>query len=123
MRASAKRSPAGWDLPPRRSVARVAETLEFGVFIPQGWRFDLVGIDTADMVRAGTVDYVLVIGVEKLSDFTDKHDRGSAFIFGDGAGAAWLHAHGEVLDQVVEGDSATYEVRLSPKEYERFLSR
>lgn len=44
MRASAKRSPAGWDLPPRRSVARVAETLEFGVFIPQGWRLDLVGI-------------------------------------------------------------------------------
>lgn len=41
-----------------------------------------------DMVRAGTADYVLVVGVEKLSDFTDKHDRGSAFIFGDGAGAA-----------------------------------
>jgi 3-oxoacyl-[acyl-carrier-protein] synthase III len=41
-----------------------------------------------DMVRAGTVDYVLVVGVEKLSDFTDKYDRGSAFIFGDGAGAA-----------------------------------
>ena len=30
----------------------------------------------------------LVVGVEKLSDFTDKNDRGSAFIFGDGAGAA-----------------------------------
>ncbi|WP_299520705.1 beta-ketoacyl-ACP synthase III [uncultured Serinicoccus sp.] len=41
-----------------------------------------------DMVRAGSVDTVLVVGVEKLSDFTDKHDRGSAFIFGDGAGAA-----------------------------------
>ena len=47
------------------------------------------GISMAnDMVRAGTVDYVLVIGVEKLSDFTDKYDRGTAFIFGDGAGAA-----------------------------------
>ena len=47
------------------------------------------GISLAnDMVRAGTADYVLVIGVEKLSDFTDKHDRSSAFIFGDGAGAA-----------------------------------
>ncbi len=41
-----------------------------------------------DMVRGGSADYVLVIGVEKLSDFTDKTDRGSAFIFGDGAGAA-----------------------------------
>jgi 3-oxoacyl-[acyl-carrier-protein] synthase III len=41
-----------------------------------------------DMVRGGSAQYVLVIGVEKLSDFTDRTDRGSAFIFGDGAGAA-----------------------------------
>jgi 3-oxoacyl-[acyl-carrier-protein] synthase III len=41
-----------------------------------------------DMVRSGTAAYVLVIGVEKLSDFTDNTDRSSAFIFGDGAGAA-----------------------------------
>jgi 3-oxoacyl-[acyl-carrier-protein] synthase-3 len=41
-----------------------------------------------DMVRGGSAEYVLVIGVEKLSDFTDRTDRGSAFIFGDGAGAA-----------------------------------
>lgn len=41
-----------------------------------------------DMVRGGSAEFVLVIGVEKLSDFTDKHDRGTAFIFGDGAGAA-----------------------------------
>lgn len=41
-----------------------------------------------DMVRGGSAEYVLVVGVEKLSDFTDRTDRGSAFIFGDGAGAA-----------------------------------
>jgi 3-oxoacyl-[acyl-carrier-protein] synthase-3 len=41
-----------------------------------------------DMVRSGGAKFVLVVGVEKLSDFTDKTDRGSAFIFGDGAGAA-----------------------------------
>ncbi|HEY8654311.1 MAG TPA: beta-ketoacyl-ACP synthase III [Dermatophilaceae bacterium] len=41
-----------------------------------------------DMVRGGSATFVLVIGVEKLSDFTDKTDRGSAFIFGDGAGAS-----------------------------------
>ncbi len=41
-----------------------------------------------DMVRVGTADYVLVVGVEKLSDFTDPYDRSTAFIFGDGAGAA-----------------------------------
>jgi 3-oxoacyl-[acyl-carrier-protein] synthase III len=40
------------------------------------------------MVRAGSSKYVLVIGVERLSDMTDKHDRSTAFIFADGAGAA-----------------------------------
>jgi 3-oxoacyl-[acyl-carrier-protein] synthase-3 len=40
-----------------------------------------------DMVRGGSAEYVLVVGVEKLSDFTDLNDRGTAFIFGDGAGA------------------------------------
>jgi 3-oxoacyl-[acyl-carrier-protein] synthase-3 len=42
----------------------------------------------ADMVRAGSAGYVLVIGVERLSDITDLRDRGTAFIFADGAGAA-----------------------------------
>ena len=41
-----------------------------------------------DMIRGGSAEFVLVVGVEKLSDFTDPTDRGSAFIFGDGAGAA-----------------------------------
>ncbi|HEY3535753.1 MAG TPA: beta-ketoacyl-ACP synthase III [Pedococcus sp.] len=42
----------------------------------------------SDMVRGGSAQHVLVVGVEKLSDFTDPHDRGTAFIFGDGAGAS-----------------------------------
>lgn len=41
----------------------------------------------SDMVRGGSADYVLLVGVEKLSDFTDPTDRGTAFIFADGAGA------------------------------------
>jgi len=47
------------------------------------------GISLAsDMVRAGTADHVVVIGVERLSDLTDSYDRSTAFIFADGAGAA-----------------------------------
>jgi 3-oxoacyl-[acyl-carrier-protein] synthase-3 len=42
----------------------------------------------SDMVRGGSAKYVLVIGVERLSDLTDVLDRGTAFIFADGAGAA-----------------------------------
>jgi 3-oxoacyl-[acyl-carrier-protein] synthase-3 len=42
----------------------------------------------SDMVRAGSAKHVLVIGVERLTDITSLNDRGTAFIFADGAGAA-----------------------------------
>ena len=42
----------------------------------------------ADCVRTGTADHVLVIGSEKLLPMVDQDDRGTAFLFGDGAGAA-----------------------------------
>jgi 3-oxoacyl-(acyl-carrier-protein) synthase III len=42
----------------------------------------------ADLVRGGSAGHVLVIGVERLSEITDPTDRGTAFIFADGAGAA-----------------------------------
>lgn len=41
----------------------------------------------SDAVRAGTARHVLVVGVERMSDFLDVADRSTAFIFGDGAGA------------------------------------
>lgn len=41
-----------------------------------------------DVVRGGSSTYVLVIGVEKLTDWIDLTDRSTAFIFADGAGAA-----------------------------------
>ena len=47
------------------------------------------GISLAsDFVRAGSARHVLVIGVERMTDILDLSDRGTAFIFGDGAGAA-----------------------------------
>jgi 3-oxoacyl-[acyl-carrier-protein] synthase-3 len=49
----------------------------------------------SDLVRGGSAGHVLVVGVERLSDITDPTDRGTAFIFSDGAGA------------VVVGPSAT----------------
>jgi 3-oxoacyl-[acyl-carrier-protein] synthase-3 len=44
----------------------------------------------SDMIRSGTAKHVLVIGVERLSDITSLKDRGTAFLFADGAGAAVL---------------------------------
>lgn len=42
----------------------------------------------SDMIRAGSARHVLVIGVEKLSEWVNVDDRGTAFLFADGAGAA-----------------------------------
>jgi 3-oxoacyl-[acyl-carrier-protein] synthase-3 len=39
-------------------------------------------------VQAGTARHVLVVGAEKLSDWTDWDDRSTSIIFADGAGAA-----------------------------------
>jgi 3-oxoacyl-(acyl-carrier-protein) synthase III len=41
----------------------------------------------ASLIRAGTARHVLVVGVERMSDLLDPADRGTAFLFGDGAGA------------------------------------
>ncbi|MFI5775805.1 beta-ketoacyl-ACP synthase III [Nocardia sp. NPDC051570] len=43
--------------------------------------------NAANLVRSGQARYVLVIGVERLSDLLDPADRTCAFIFADGAGA------------------------------------
>jgi GTP-binding protein HflX len=41
----------------------------------------------------------------------------------DGAGAAWLHAHGEVLGQSDEDGRSFYDVRLAPADHDRFMQR
>ncbi len=43
--------------------------------------------NAANLVRSGQARYVLVIGVERLTDLLDPADRTCAFIFADGAGA------------------------------------
>lgn len=41
----------------------------------------------SDLVKGGTARNVLVIGVERLTDTVNPADRGTAFLFADGAGA------------------------------------
>src|SRR5699024_1768123 len=54
------------------------------------------GIAQADaLVRSGVARHVLVIGVEKMSDFIDPSDRTISFLLGDGAGAAIVSASDE----------------------------
>lgn len=57
----------------------------------------MYGVITAQQfVASGAYDYVLVVGVEKLSKIIDWEDRNTAVLFGDGAGAT-------VLGKVSEG--------------------
>lgn len=44
----------------------------------------------SQFIKAGTYRKVLVIGAETLSKITDKTDRNTSIVFGDGAGAAVL---------------------------------
>jgi 3-oxoacyl-[acyl-carrier-protein] synthase III len=39
-------------------------------------------------IRSGASKYVVIIGVERLTDMTNRSDRSTAFLFADGAGAA-----------------------------------
>ena len=48
---------------------------------------------TADhAIRAGAATSAIVVGVDKMSDFTDYADRTTCVLFGDGAGAAVITA-------------------------------
>jgi 3-oxoacyl-[acyl-carrier-protein] synthase III len=60
-----------------------------------GFSYALGTVDHA--IRAGAARNALVIGAEKLSDFTDWTDRSTCIIFGDGAGAA-------VVTKAADGD-------------------
>ncbi|UYY59010.1 GTPase HflX [Sphingomonas sp. S2-65] len=68
-------------------------------------------------------------GVDALVDaiagkLTKEHRRYTiALDPADGAGAAWLHQHGEVCDHWVEDGQAVYEVRMAPRDLERFETR
>ena len=58
-----------------------------------GFAYALGTVDHA--IRAGAARNAIVIGAEKLSDFTDWTDRSTCIIFGDGAGAAVVTAAAE----------------------------
>jgi 3-oxoacyl-[acyl-carrier-protein] synthase-3 len=62
-----------------------------------GFSYALATVDHA--IRAGAARHALVIGAEKLSEFTDWTDRSTAILFGDGAGAA-------VVSSTVDGEPA-----------------
>jgi len=77
----------------------------------------LYGLDLADRyVRTGGAKTALVIGAETLSRITNWEDRGTAVLFGDGAGCVVLQASDEpgVLSTHIHADGE-YEELLQVK--------
>ncbi len=83
-----------------------------------GRRDDVVAISA--LTGEGVAELIETVAAR----LTAGHQRYTVVLdTADGAGAAWLHQHGEVLEQAVDGERATYEVRMAPKDHERFLTR
>ncbi|GAB3818474.1 beta-ketoacyl-ACP synthase III [Kribbella italica] len=104
----------------------IATQIAVGVGAPTAAAFDIsaacagfcYGVAMAsDLVRGGSAKYVLAIGVERLSDITDRTDRSTAFIFADGAGAAVIGPSDEPgIGPVVWGSDGTQHELISQKE-------
>ncbi len=80
-----------------------------------GWLYALeVG---RSLIRAGTARKLLVVTAELLSRITNPNDHGTAFLFGDGAGAAVLMAApgGHRLNRMhLSGDASFFEAIQRP---------
>jgi len=84
---------------PDHRLPSTACDLQAALGIEGCWAFDVVaacpgwvyGLSVAEgLMAAGHGDTILVVGAEKLSSIVDPEDRGTAILFGDGAGAGIL---------------------------------
>lgn len=104
----------------------------------EAWnKLDLLDGERRDelLAEAGKRDDVVALsalsgeGIDMLVDkvaalLTQGHRRYTIKLDpSDGAGAAWLHQHGDVVEHWMDGDRAVYEVRMAPKDHERFAVR
>jgi 3-oxoacyl-[acyl-carrier-protein] synthase-3 len=68
-----------------------AFAFDIGAACP-GWLYSLAVAE--GLIASGRARTVLAVGAEKLSSVTDWNDRGTAVLFGDGAGAAIVRPAG-----------------------------
>jgi len=78
----------------------------------------LFALNTAQAyIHAGMIKNALLIGAESLSNIMDWEDRGTAILFGDGAGAAVLCAEeGEITPCVMHSDGIKGEALICNNE-------
>ncbi|MEV6279208.1 beta-ketoacyl-ACP synthase III [Nocardia sp. NPDC051832] len=80
--------------------------------------------NAASLVRSGEARYVLVIGVERLSDLLDQSDRTCAFIFADGAGAVVVGpAESEGIGPVAWGSDGSQTAAIKQdKDFQQYFA-
>jgi 3-oxoacyl-[acyl-carrier-protein] synthase III len=85
---------------PDQAFPATALRVQAALGVERGFGFDIsaacagfiYGLSIADsLIRVGQAHGVLVIGSEVYSRIMDWQDRGTCVLFGDGAGAAFLH--------------------------------
>lgn len=77
----------------------------------------LYGLVVGDSLVKSGYDNVLVIGAECLTKITDYQDRGSCFLFGDGAGAALLKKGGDdrgIVSHFLAADGGSWKLLFQP---------
>lgn len=85
---------------------------------------DVARRDDVLAISALTGEGVDVLVTDVAAKLTAGHRRYTIDIpAADGAAAAWLHAHGEVIDQHTEGETTTFDVRIGEEDYARFTRR
>lgn len=121
-----------------RVLAEIGVEPGKGAPVLEVWnKLDLLDAEAAAVRRAEAArrdDVVLISaltgeGIETLKRIVSDRLSAGARIrtariaSSDGASIAWLHQHGEVLDQRVEGETVEIDVRLSDKDWDRFQAR
>jgi GTP-binding protein HflX len=119
-------------------LSEIGARREGGAPLIEAWnKIDALDGEEADRVRAEAArrEDVIVIsalngtGVDQLLTCAGEHLRKGATVrtivvdASDGEAIAWLHAHGEVLEQSQDGLQTRYEVRLSDTDWARFRAR
>jgi 3-oxoacyl-[acyl-carrier-protein] synthase III len=106
---------------PDQPVPSMASALARQLGIPRALAFDLnaacsgwlYGLEVGrSLIRAGTAKNLIVVTAELLSRITNPEDHDTAFLFGDGAGAAILSgaAGGHRLHRMgLSGDASQFE--------------
>lgn len=85
---------------------------------------DVARRDDVLAISALTGEGVDVLVTDVAAKLTAGHRRYTIDLpAADGAAAAWLHAHGEVIDQHTEGEITTFDVRIGEEDYARFTRR